>query len=114
VNVFKMLLGGAKIEWENRYVEIRNQKLFLYAGQNYSKPLEVLELTSDLKIREIRRAESNGKAHVFEICCNKEQVMLCAATESILEKWLKVLRSMRDEFEQHKQLEKEQWKQEMS
>ena len=74
MNVFKMLLGGAKIEWENRYVEIRNQKVFLYAGQNYSKPLEVLELTSDLKIREIRRAESNGKAHVFEICCNKEQL----------------------------------------
>ena len=97
VNVFKMLFNKSK-EWENRYVVFQSCKLFVYAGQNYSKPLEIYEITNQLKIREIRKADINGKENVLEITANNDQpaLMLSAATESNYDKWLKAFRNLRE------------------
>ena len=40
-------------------------KLYVYQGQQYNKPMKIIELNEDMAVSEIRRADASGKDYVF-------------------------------------------------
>ena len=42
-------------------------KLYVYQGQQYNKPMKIIELNEDMDIKEIRKADVNGKEFVFQL-----------------------------------------------
>lgn len=58
---------GKNSVWENKFVSIKGRKLYVYKDQNYNKPDSVVDLNSDFTIKEMRKADMNGKENVMLI-----------------------------------------------
>jgi len=56
----------------------------VYEGVKYNKPLQIIELTEDMKVSEVRRGDAGGKDFVFNIlpAKDKEAQWLCASSEN--------------------------------
>ena len=66
INYLKALFGKNSI-WENRYITIKGTKMYIYLGQKYNKPTSVINLTEELVIKEVRKADIGGKENVFSL-----------------------------------------------
>ena len=84
----------------------------MYQGQQYNKPMKIIELSEDLAVAEVRRADANGKEYAFSLTTGSESAgrtteWLAAATEAQYKKWLKAFRALREQFMALKQREKD-------
>ena len=111
VNYFKMMFSK-NANWAQRYLALQGFKLYVYQGQKYNKPTKIIELTEDLEVAEVRRADANGKDYVLALTTGttssaRVTEWLAAATESQYNKWLKAFKSVREQFAAIKQRAKD-------
>lgn len=70
-----------------------------------------------MQVKEVRKADVGGKEFVMALTCNAAQTQpmyLAASTQTIFDKWIKAIRSIKEAIELAKQKEKELFKFEMS
>lgn len=79
---------------------MKTTKLYVYEGVKYNKPLQIIELTDEMRVSEVRRGDAGGKDFVFTIlpAKEKEPQWLCASSENQLNKWIKALGVIKDQF----------------
>jgi len=111
INYFKMMFSK-NANWAQRYLALQGFKLYVYQGQKYNKPTKIIELTEDLEVAEVRRADANGKDYVLALTTGttssaRVTEWLAAATESQYNKWLKAFKSVREQFAAIKQRAKD-------
>lgn len=114
MNILKTLFSKKSL-WESRYVTIQGSKLYVYKDQKYNKPQHVIDLTGDIQINEVRKAEMNGKDNVIQIVVGKQKTphYFAASTYQTYTKWLKALKHIKDAFLLSKLKEKEKFKYEI-
>lgn len=66
INYLKMMFQR-NANWTQRYMSLQGMKLFIYQDQQYNKPIKIIELTEEMSIQEIRKADIGGKAFVFAL-----------------------------------------------
>ena len=77
-------------------------KLFIYQGQQYNKPNKIIELTEEMTVSEVRKADINGKEFVFQLTTTeastgtKNTEWLAAASEPKYKRWLKAFRAVKE------------------
>lgn len=78
-------LFGKSSEWQNKYVSIKGRKFYVYKDQNYNKPETVVDLNQDIQIKEVRKADMNGKENVMCLTTSKDknQIYFAASTPTI-------------------------------
>ncbi len=64
-------LFSQKNQWPRRYCVIQGFKFYIYEGDKFNKPIKVVELSRDFRVKEVRRGEANGKQHVLSIVPGK-------------------------------------------
>mmetsp|Transcript_29802 Transcript_29802/g.45453 ORF Transcript_29802/g.45453 Transcript_29802/m.45453 type:complete len:122 (+) Transcript_29802:4178-4543(+) len=91
-------LFSQKNQWPRRYCVIQGFKFFIYEGDKFNKPIKVIELSRDFRVKEVRRAEANGKQHVLSLVPGKNQVeeWVSTSTESEYNKWLKAFKAIQE------------------
>lgn len=96
---------GRKASWETRYFTLRGTRLYVYKGQKYNKPLMVVELGEELAIKEMRKADVDGKQFVMQLLPNKDAqpLHLAASSDKSLSSWLKAFKNIKALFALEKQ-----------
>ena len=96
---------GRNASWETRYLTLRGTRLYVYKGQKYNKPLMVVELSEDLEIKEMRKADVDGKQFVMQLLPSKEvqPLLLAASSEKSLSGWLKAFKNIKGLFAMDRQ-----------
>ena len=72
----------------------------IYQGQNLTKPLKIIELTEEMIVQEVRKADIGGKQYVFKIKASpsEPEEFFAASTESMQEKWIRAITNIKDQF----------------
>ena len=109
--IFKMMVSQ-KANWVQKYFALQGLKLFIYKDQKFDKPSQVLELTEDLVLKEVRKGDCQGKTHVFTLQPSKDKPAewFSASSESTLSKWLEAFRAIKNQFQVARQQERDKLK----
>jgi len=75
-------------------VVLKGDKLYVYKGQNLTKPESMRTFGSSMAFKEVRKADVGGKTNVLMIEFGEkggEHVLASAASSDALQKWLRAL-----------------------
>lgn len=111
MNILKSLFRGSKAIWEQKYLILRDFRLHIFQVQkdssDYTKPFRVMELTENLSIKEIRKADIGGKAYVLEIIANdklpekdRDMIHIACPGYETQNKWKRCLRNVKELYSQ--------------
>ena len=91
--------------WDNRYFALQGTKLFIYKGHDYNKPLQIIEISEDMKVAELSKKDTGGRQNVFQLTPgqDKQAIVLSASTQKTRETWIKSFKNIKDMFDQEKQ-----------
>jgi hypothetical protein len=99
INMLKMIFNKNAI-WDTRYFALKGLKVYIYKGVKYNKPIQIITLTEDMSVREVRKSDINGKAFVFSVDPGKGQPedLFAATNEANYNKWIQAFRAVKDRF----------------
>jgi len=99
LNLLKMIFTK-NANWDTRYFALKGLRIYVYKGQKYNKPIQIITLTEEIQIREVRKADMNGKEFVLSLDPGKGQTeeFLSASNEIQYNKWLAAFRAIKDRF----------------
>ena len=96
---------GKSAAWDSRYFALQGTKLFVYKGHDYNKPLQIIEISEDMKVAELSKKDAGGRQNVFQLTPGQEKpaVVLSASTQKTMATWMKAFKNIKDMFDQAKQ-----------
>ena len=99
LNMLKMIFSK-NANWDTKYLTLKGMKIYIYKGQKYNKPTHIITLTEEMQVREVRKADVNGKELVFSLDPGKGQSeeLFAASNEVQYNKWLSAFRAIKDRF----------------
>ena len=103
-NLLKIMFSK-NAAWDNRYFALQGTKLFIYKGHDYNKPLQIIEISEDMKVAELSKKDTGGKQNVFQLTPgqDKQAIVLSASTQKTMETWIRSFKNIKNMFDQEKQ-----------
>jgi len=103
-NLLKIMFSKSAA-WDSRYFALQGTKLFVYKGHDYNKPLQIIEISEDMKVAELSKKDTGGKQNVFQLTPgqDKQAIVLSASTQKTMATWIKAFKNIKDMFDQAKQ-----------